>query len=57
MDFIIVIIIVSIAAVVIGIGWFKKARQFAAPPQEDSNPHNTCHGNCTGCCTVQKNHL
>jgi hypothetical protein len=57
MDFIAVTVIVAIAAIVIGRGWVKKAKQFAAPSQEDSTPHNTCHGDCTGCGAVQKNHL
>jgi hypothetical protein len=57
MDFIAVTVIVAIAAIVIGRRWVKKAKQFTAPPQEDMNGHSSCQGDCTGCCTVQKNQL
>jgi hypothetical protein len=57
MDFIAVTVIVAVAAIVIGRGWVKKAKQFTTPSQEGLNPHNTCHGDCTGCGAVEENHL
>ncbi|MCP4195724.1 MAG: hypothetical protein GY762_01115 [Proteobacteria bacterium] len=55
MDFIAVTFIVAIAAIVIGRGWVKKAKKLTTRSQEDPNPRNTCHGDCTGCGAVPKN--